>query len=144
MSNYIVIKKSETQAVEIAICSDGIIRVMFKKNTEIGPSEFKELFKTYNAIVEGKSYPYIYYVEDGSVIFTNEGRAYSKENEFSFPKICNAYVVKSLAHKLIANFYLKFNKPFYPSKVFTTMDEAEAWCFNQLTDSNKNYYSMVM
>jgi hypothetical protein len=144
MSNYIVIKKSETPAVEISICSDGIIRVMFKRNTEIGPPEFKELFEKYNSLVEGKSYPYIYFVEDSSVIFTNEGRVYSKEHEFSFPKICNAYVVTSLAHKLIANFYLKFNKPSYPSKVFTNMKNAEEWCFQQLKDSDKKHYSMVM
>ncbi len=144
MSNYIVIKKVETDVAHISMCDDAIVRVMFKKNTEIGPPEFKELFEMYNSLVEDKSYPYIYYVEDGSVIFTNEGRVYSKENEFSFPKICNAYVAKSLAHKLVANFYLKFNKPTYPSKVFTTMEDAEEWCFQQLKGFNKKNYSMVI
>jgi hypothetical protein len=144
MSNYIVIKKSETDAAEISICDDGIIRVMFKKNMEVGPPEFKELFEKYNALVEGKGYPYIYSVEDSSVTITNEGRTYSKEKEFSFPKVCNAYVVTSLAHKLLANFYLKFNKPFYPSKVFTTMEDAEIWSLQQLKDSDKKHYSMVI
>jgi len=144
MSNYIVIKKSETLAAKISMCNDGIVRVMFKKNTEIGPAEFKELFEKYNALVEGKSYPYLYTVEDGSVTITNEGRAYSKANEYSFPKICNAYVLKSLAHKLVANFYIKFNKPSYPSKVFSNMDEAEAWCLKLLKDSGRKHYSIVI
>ena len=131
MSNYRVIKKTETNALEISMCSDGIIRVMFKKNTEIEPPIFKEMFEKFNDMIEGEKYPYIYFVEDSSVIFTNEGREYSKQNELAFPKICNAFVVKSLAHKLIANFYLKFNKPVYPSKVFSNMADAEAWCFEQ-------------
>jgi hypothetical protein len=131
MSNYIVIKKNETDALEISMCSDDIMRVMFKKNTEIEPPIFKEMFEKFNVMIEGKKYPYIYFVEDSSVIFTNEGREYSKQNELAFPKICNAFVVKSLAHKLIANFYLKFNKPVYPSKVFNNMADAEAWCLEQ-------------
>lgn len=131
MSTYHVIKKIETDALEISMCSDDVMRVMFKKNTEIEPPIFKEMFEKFNGMIEGKKYPYIYFVEDSSVVFTNEGREYSKQNELAFPKICNAFVVKSLAHKLIANFYLKFNKPVYPSKVFSNMEDAETWCLEQ-------------
>ena len=139
MPTYHVIKKIETSATEISMCSDDIMRVMFKKNTEIDPPIFKEMFEIFNGLIEGKRYPYIYFVEDSSVIFTNEGREYSKQNELAFPKICNAFIVKSLAHKLIANFYLKFNKPVYPSKVFSNMADAETWCleyYNQYHNPN--------
>lgn len=135
MSSYIVIKKEETDASHISMCSDGIIRVLFKKNIEIGPPVLKDLFEKFNEIIEGVSYPYIYFAEDGSVIFTTEGNAYSKQNQHLFPKICNAFVTKSLAQRLIANFYLKFNKPENPSKLFTSHDEAERWCFQQLEEA---------
>ncbi len=131
MVNYTIIKKASTSAVDILMCSDGIIRVMFKKNTEVTPTVFKEMFEKFNELIEGKKYPFIYYVEDSSVDFTAESREYSKQNELSFPKICNAFVVKSIAHKLIANFYIKFNKPTFPSKLFTDFREAERWCKEQ-------------
>lgn len=89
------------------------------------------MFEKFNGLIEGKKYPYIYYVEDSSIVFTAEGREYSKQNEDSFPKICNAFVVNSIAYKLIANFYIKFNKPSYPSKSFNNFNEAEKWCKDQ-------------
>jgi hypothetical protein len=120
MSSYTIIKKVETSAAVISIYSDDTMRVMYKKNKEIDSSVLKDLIEIYNKLVEGKKYPYIYYTEDDSVTFSHDVREYFKQNEYSFPKICDAFVVKSLAQKLIANFYLKFNKPAYPSKVFNS------------------------
>ncbi len=139
MSNYIVIKKVETEVAYISMCNDGIVRVLFKKNKEIDPSALKKLFEVFNDLVEGVSYPYLYSAEDGSVVFTAEGNAYSKQNQHEFPKICSAFVVTSLAHRLIANFYLKINKPVNPSKLFKNIVDAESWCLQQLKGQNKKH-----
>jgi hypothetical protein len=144
MSSYIVIKKEETDSAYISMCSDGIIRVLFKKNKEIGPPALKELFEKFSMIVEGVNYPFIYFAEDGSVTFTTEGNAYSKQNQHVFPKMCSAFVTKSLAQRLIANFYLKINKPANPSKLFKSQDEAEIWCSQQLDKATKNHQSKVI
>jgi hypothetical protein len=145
MSSYIVIKKEETDAAYISMCSDGIIRVLFKKNKEIDPEALKVLFDKFNEMIEGISYPYMYFAEDGSVVFTTEGNAYSKQNQHLFPKVCSAFVTKSLAQRLIANFYLRINKPTHPSKLFNNQIEAEHWCFQQLEEfNNKKYQSKVI
>lgn len=144
MSSYIVIKKEETDAAYISMCSDGIIRVLFKRNKEIGPPALKDLFEKFNELVKGERYPFIYFAEDGSVTFTTEGNAYSKQNQHMFPKICSAFVTKSLAQRLIANFYLKINKPVNPSKLFKSQDEAENWCSQQLDEFAKKHQSKVM
>ncbi|MES2512614.1 MAG: hypothetical protein V4580_00665 [Bacteroidota bacterium] len=137
MPCFSVTKKTETDAAQISLCSDGIIRVMIKKDIEITPGHFKILFETYNELVQGKKHPFIYYAEEGSSTVSDDGRAYAKASEHLFPKVCNAVVVTRLAHKLLANFYFKFNKPSYPFKVFTRMDEAEKWCLEQLAASQK-------
>jgi hypothetical protein len=137
MPCFSVTKKTETDAAQISVCSDGIMRVMIKKNIEITPDHFKKLFETYNELVQGEKRPFIYYAEEGSSTVSEEARRYAKESEHLFPKICNAVVVNSLAHKLIANFYFKFNKPSYPFKVFNKMDEAEKWCLEQAAFSKK-------
>lgn len=144
MSSYIVIKKEETSAAYISICSDGIIRVLFKKNKEIDPDALRELFEKFNKMVNGLKYPFIYFAEDGSVVFTTEGNTYSKENQHVFPKTCSAFVTKSLAQRLIANFYLKINKPANPSKLFKTQAEAENWCLEQLELASHKHQSSVM
>ena len=38
-----------------------------------------------------------------------------------------AFLLKSLAQKILINFYIKFDKPLVPSKVFTKEDEAIKW-----------------
>lgn len=144
MFSYIIIKKEETNASYISMCSDGIIRVLFKRNQEIDPIVLKELFDKFNEMTDGVSYPYIYSAEDGSVTFTTEGNVYSKQHQHLFPKICSAFVTKSLAQRLIANFYLKINKPENPSKLFKTLEEAEIWCFEQILEAKKMHQSNVI
>lgn len=128
MSDPPIIKKSETDFAVVSLGEDQIMRVMFKKKAEITQESFHILFDLFREMINGVPYAYIYYAEDGSATVTDDGRRFAKDEEFSFPKICNAVIVTNLAHKLIANFYLKFNKPNYPFKVFSKMEDALKWC----------------
>ena len=106
MSNYIVIKKTETQTAIISLCSDGIMRAVYKKNSDIGAKEVQQNFDEINALRENKLYSLVYSTEDSTVVVNNEGMKFSEKNSHTMvPKICVAIVVTSLAHKLIANFY---------------------------------------
>ncbi len=134
MVNYIVIKKLETKTAHISLCDDGVVRVILKKNSEIGLNEVKENYEAFNNLVEGKFYSFLYTTENNSVVYTVDGLKYAKEHSnTAFPKLCNAVVVKSLAHKLIANFYCNFLNRVIPHKTFTDYDEAEAWCLKMQT-----------
>ncbi len=126
-----IIKKTETDFAVVTLGTDRIMRVMFRKRSEITHESFRRLFDIFRDMIDGVPYAYIYYAEDSSATVTDEGRRFAKEEEYSFPKICNAVIVTNLAHKLLANFYLKFNKPNYPFKVFSKMEDAEKWCRQQ-------------
>lgn len=132
MLAYLITKKSETDAATVHLGSDGIMRVIFKRKKEVNKEAFEELFKVFNELSDGRAYAYIYSAEDTSVTVSEDGRRYAKEQEFSFPKVCNAVIVTNLAHKLLANFYLRFNKPSYPFRVFSKTEDAEKWCLAQL------------
>ncbi|MBS1635543.1 MAG: hypothetical protein JST26_06430 [Bacteroidetes bacterium] len=107
------------------------MRVQFKTGAEISAKDLEENFTAYNKLTGDDKYPFIYFAEDGSTIYTEDARQYSRDNEDGFPKLCIAVVVKTLAHKLVANFYLRFNRPKCLFKVFDDMDAAEAWCKEQ-------------
>ncbi len=132
MAVFKVIKVSETATTRISLCDDGVVRVMLKKNSEIGVQQSKENIQAYSDIAEGNSYAFIFYCENDNVVYSEEARTYAKKNEALFPKICMAVLVKTLAHKLVANFYFKFHKPAYPYKVFDKLADAETWCQQQL------------
>lgn len=41
--------------------------------------------------------------------------------------IVEAYVISSLAHKILGNFYMRMNKPSVPTRFFTEIKIAEEW-----------------
>jgi len=47
---------------------------------------------------------------------------------YACPYACaEAYLTKTIGHKIIGNVYMKFNKPGRPTKIFTDKDEAIKW-----------------
>lgn len=136
MNSYTIIEQKETKTALVVLGSDGIVRVLFKDDVEVTPIEVEENFKAYNEVIKGKKYPFIIRANSGSADYTPEGLAYAKAHENDWPKLCVALLVKNLPQRLLANFYLKINKPTHLHKVFDNPDEAEAWCLNQINLSN--------
>lgn len=123
----------------IELCNDGILRVMLKKNSEISFDDALENINAYAKIAQGVEYAFLITSENDTVIYTDEARKSAKKHESLFPKLCMAVVMRSLAHKLIANFYNKVFKPSFPFKVFDDLNEAELWCKAQVEQQqNKN------
>ncbi len=58
-----------------------------------------------------------------STLAKNENDPYSK---------VDAFVIKSIAQKILANFYIKINKPERPTKFFNDKQEAVKWLKNYL------------
>jgi hypothetical protein len=64
----------------------------------------------------------------GDADFTNEARAYfANDKGHASLRKSQAFVLKSLAHNIVANFYFKFNKPTCPVAIFYDTDEAMKW-----------------
>ena len=42
-------------------------------------------------------------------------------------RVAEAFVVDNLPTRLIANFYLKFNRPPNPTRIFNSLESAEEW-----------------
>lgn len=56
-----------------------------------------------------------------------EVREWAAETSGNNYTYVDALVISNLAQKIIANFYLKFNKPASPTKIFTSVDKAYEW-----------------
>ena len=61
-----------------------------------------------------------------NVYISKEARSYSAELKPNSP-IAMAVVVTSTANRLIGNFYINFNKPKVPTKIFSTEEKAIEW-----------------
>lgn len=63
---------------------------------------------------------------NGSSI-TKEIREYAASSEGATVTIGTAVIVKNFAQQLLADYYLKFNKPLYPTKAFYKKSQAIDW-----------------
>ncbi|MCA6363975.1 MAG: STAS/SEC14 domain-containing protein [Bacteroidetes bacterium] len=58
---------------------------------------------------------------------SNEARNYGVNNSFSSMLKAMAIVVDSPATRILANFYMKFNRPRIPTRIFSDTETARAW-----------------
>ncbi|HET6226346.1 MAG TPA: hypothetical protein VFF27_08710 [Bacteroidia bacterium] len=61
------------------------------------------------------------------VYVSKEARAYSAEFKQNDPCIAKAFIINSTANRLIGNFYINFNKPKVPTKLFSNEEKAVEW-----------------
>lgn len=128
-----IIKKVETAQYIIGVRDDGIIHVFYKEHAELDVKLQLEMLDVYIELCENKPYPFIFGAEE-YITVTKEARDNALSLEDKSPLAVSAILVKNLAHKLIADFYLKFNKPRRPYKVFKNFEEGIDWLLKTFKD----------
>lgn len=121
-----VIKEIILPEVTISLKNDGITYVFFKKNCVLDVTLQLRMLDIYNEITNKKLTPFIFEADEGLIV-TKEARDNAITIEESSPCKAMAVVVTNIAYALIANFYMKFNKPKRPYKVFSKRAEALEW-----------------
>jgi hypothetical protein len=119
-------KTIELEEVFIKSRKDGIIQVIFKPGVEIDVDLQIRMMVVYLELCGNKKRPFLFNAFE-DVVITKEARDHSEELEKTYPGIATAVIANSLPYKLIANFYLKVNKPKTPYKVFNDIVSAEVW-----------------
>ncbi|PCJ84919.1 MAG: hypothetical protein COA57_08350 [Flavobacteriales bacterium] len=119
-------EKIETTTTFVWIRNDGIICVQVKDNAEVELEDSIQTFEVVKKLAgEGKK-PVLVLTGIGGTI-TPEVREFSSSERASEPTLAEAIVVKSLAHRIIVNFIINFNKPARPIKLFNDEKEAVKW-----------------
>lgn len=127
MKEYQLLTKIiELDEAIIGMRNDGIVHVFFKAHTEIDIALQEKLIDAYNKITDKQKYPFIFEADDYCTI-TKEARDNAIHIEHRSPVDATAVIVQNTAYRLIANFYLKFNKPKRIYKVFKNFNEGIEW-----------------
>lgn len=125
-ANISTINEIDLPEVNIQRKSNDIIYVLFKDNCTLDIDLQMRLLEQYNKIAENKLMPFIFMAAE-NVSITKEARDNAVKIEDISMIGSSAVIVTSLPYKLIANFYLRFNKPKRPFKVFSNEEEAVKW-----------------
>jgi hypothetical protein len=111
-----------------AICEvvDIILITRIKQDVELTPSMLEELNRIGVAHFGGKRYKILADMRL-NISSTPEARQYGAHNEYTQFHIAYALLVSSLSEKILANFFIRFNKPAVPSKMFNDENQAIEW-----------------
>lgn len=120
------LKSIDTAHYNVSEQENGLIYVVFKEGTDITIDLLEEMIDVYNQITGGKHLPFLYEVEP-YVTISKEARDYSVKIEKRKPISASAVYVDNIAYAIIVNFYMKFNRPHKPFKMFNKRDEAIKW-----------------
>lgn len=102
-----------------------------KDNVNLTREDLHEMKMVCMEWAQGKSY--VVLVDSGKYsTITKEGREYSASLEFSENIKAKALIIKSLPHRIVANLYIKLNKPVIPTEAFTNKNLALKWLQKKL------------
>lgn len=105
---------------------DGIVEVIFENQLLLELEDCYEIMETYKTHIGDKKVPILHIIGKYMNV-TKEAREFAASADGLKNSIAEAYVFDSLPHRIIGNFYIKFNKPSVPTKFFKTKPEAEVW-----------------
>lgn len=126
-----VVKKIEIDKAIVSLREDGIMQYNIKPHTEYSVRDVMAANDAAGKLGSGKAYPNIIFIDH----FLNadaDCRKYAASEESNVYTVADAFVLNSVALKLIGNFYIKVNKPVRPTRIFSNEQEAIDWLYSFL------------
>lgn len=114
-----------------------IIRMEITSDITITKHEAEELNLAMRDLGGGEEIPYLLLAKDDTQ-FDSSARAYAATAEGSRYQKAEALIVRTLAHRLLADLYLKINKPVKPCKVFANEEDGIEWLLEEFVNKKRS------
>lgn len=116
----------DLEKVQISLVEEGIVLNHIKLGKLIDAEDVYQIRNVNLALA--KNQPYGVLVEsDELTSFSKEARELAASEQIACHSAAKALYIKSLGQRIIANFYLKLNKPFVKTRVFDDKEKAYDW-----------------
>ena len=125
-----LIKEINLEYVKVQLFEPELVRIEVTQNITIGKAEAIQITDQIGVLTNGKKYPVLMTGHEFAQV-DKEGREYSASEAGLRFTIADAIIVKNLAQKILAGFYLRINKPRKPTRVFKNENEAIEWLYQE-------------
>ncbi len=105
---------------------DGIVEVICGDKIHYEAQHLFEMHAANSRLVNKQRVPILFIVGKYTTI-SQEGMKYGATEEATVLSKAEAYVINSIAQKILANFYLRIYKPPVPTRFFDSKVKAEEW-----------------
>jgi hypothetical protein len=121
----------ETPKARVGLRPDAVMETDVFEGQELNVDDVKEIIAAIGTLAEGEMMPQLIVAGPLSGPDVSAMRFLAIKDSSPFA-IAEAYVITSLSQKIIARFYLNFNKPARPTKTFGDESEALTWLNEQV------------
>ncbi|MBA3972422.1 MAG: hypothetical protein H0X46_09840 [Bacteroidetes bacterium] len=127
-------KEIKTKNVTILLLRPGIIENIIHDYATLEKEDILEIKQINKQLAGGM--PYVVLIDSGSFTDINkEARELLSSREFGENTIAKALFVRSLGHRIVAQFYIRINKPYIKTKIFADREKAIDWLDNELKNN---------
>ncbi|MBS1638215.1 MAG: hypothetical protein JST26_20040 [Bacteroidetes bacterium] len=120
----------ETSTAHVSLIDDVVAVISVKENVEI---DVPQTWENYHAVIKlnpAGDFPVLFETR-GFVSISKESRELVASKEMAKESCATALLVENMAMKIFGNFFIRFDRPPRPTKLFTDRAEAIAWCKEQ-------------
>ncbi len=121
-----ITKKVELEKAIISLLKDDVIKIDIKEYSIIDIDDIKKFQEAKKSLI-GNAKHFVLFISPKIGTLTKEAREYSASPEVNLNAKAKAVVVPNLAARLVANFFIKTNKPPIIHKAFVNEKEALIW-----------------
>lgn len=125
----------ETSVAFIRLIGDDILRIEYKPDVYVDIPQYEENLLAYRQLMKTERVFIVTLIHPGAEMSLEVRNQFSSKERSAF-KISEAFVISTLAHKIVANFIMKLRKPTHNVEVFSTEEKAMEWLMEERT----NYY----
>ena len=117
----------ETNTYKVALLPKDIVHIHFKPSICIEVEDIKATFAIYQELAVYQDFKILVEFPMYTTI-TTEAREYGAASDLK--AIAEAFVIETLAQRILARFYKVFHKKNHPLKIFMDKNEALGWLQN--------------
>jgi len=119
-----------TKCATFSLIDDCIVFIKLHEDVEIDLEESKIMLETSKKLIHDNKYLTLIDART-KVTVTKESREWGATEEAQKNLVAQAFVVNSVANKLVGNFIIQFHKPKARTRLFSDLESALKWLKEQ-------------
>lgn len=118
----------ETELAVIQRVDGDVIVTTYKENAIVDLIDAKDIDRIYISMTKDQDVFSLVDLTAPGADILNEAQAFFSRKAMIVSKIKGAgIVINGIKSRIVARFYIQYFKPLYPTKIFSSTDEAQKW-----------------
>ncbi len=118
--------REEIRIASLEVGADGIVRYTSRPGIRVDADDIRELLAALRRLGDGEALLVLSDIQ-GVKSVSGEARALGASDEAAALHVAAAIVVRSSLTRMIGNFFLRLNRPGYPTRLFNSSAAGLAW-----------------